>query len=140
MQQQVEGRSLLRFLENPKAPWPDRILVTHLGRWPRGKASDSKYAGCSIRDRQFTLVNNGELYDLRRDRGERTNVAAEHPDVVRRLRAEYDKWWDGVLPCLENENVIGPKANPFHELYYQQFGAADNTGNGSVKKSNRSSN
>src|SRR4051794_17107693 len=65
VRQQIEGRSLLPLLENPKAPWQNRFLVTHLGRWPHGEAANSKYAGCSIRDRQFTLVNNSELYDLR---------------------------------------------------------------------------
>jgi arylsulfatase A-like enzyme len=122
LQRQVEGRSLPSLLENPKSEWPDRMLVTHLGRWPHGEAANSKYAGCSIRDSQFTLVNNRELYDLRRDPGESKNVIREHSHVVRKLRAEYDKWWESVLPCLENENAVGPKINPYHELYYKQFG------------------
>lgn len=33
---QVEGRSLLRLLTNPKAEWPDRTLVHHVGRWGSG--------------------------------------------------------------------------------------------------------
>jgi arylsulfatase A-like enzyme len=122
---QVEGRSLLPLLKNPRSEWPDRIFITHVGRWPRGEAATSKYAGCSIRDRQFALVNNRELYDLKHDPGETKNVIAEHADVVRKLRAAYDEWWQSVLPCLENENAIGPRINPFHELYYKQFGQAD---------------
>ncbi len=122
---QVEGRSLLPLLKNPNSDWPDRILVTHLGRWPRGQAANSKYAGCSVRNRDFTLVNNRELYDLRHDPGETKNVIVKHAEVVRKLRAAYDNWWQSVLPCLENENAIGPKVNPFHELYYKQFGPVD---------------
>jgi arylsulfatase len=34
---QVEGRSLLPLLKNPAAAWPDRTLITHVGRWPHGK-------------------------------------------------------------------------------------------------------
>jgi hypothetical protein len=33
-----------------------------------------------------------------------------------------------VLPHLENENAIGPKENPFKELYRKQFGQADAPG------------
>jgi arylsulfatase len=41
---QVEGRSLVPLLENPSAPWPDRLLFTHFGRWPKGAdPNDSKF-------------------------------------------------------------------------------------------------
>jgi arylsulfatase A-like enzyme len=122
VKQQVEGRSMLPLLKNPKADWDDRVLVTHLGRWPQGQAAKSKYSGCSIRDRRYTLVNNQELYDLHRDAGESQNVIVDHPDVVEELRAAYDDWWRSVLPRLENENAVGPKENPFKELYRKQFG------------------
>ena len=45
-----------------------------------------------------------------------------HPDVVKELDAAYDKWWDSVQPQLVNENAVGPKVNPFKELYWKQFG------------------
>jgi arylsulfatase A-like enzyme len=119
---QVEGRSLLPLLKNPKAEWPDRTLVTHVGRWPRGKVETAKYTNCSIRDARFTLVNNRELYDLKADPGESQNVLTSHLDEVARLRAAYDRWWRDVLPRLENEAAVGPKINPFKELYWKQFG------------------
>jgi arylsulfatase A-like enzyme len=119
---QIEGRCLLPLLKDPKANWPDRTLVTHVGRWPRGKVETAKYSNCSIRDSRFTLVNNRELYDLKADRGESKNVLADHPEEVARLRAAYDRWWQDVLPRLENEAVVGPKINPFKELYWKQFG------------------
>jgi arylsulfatase A-like enzyme len=125
VRRQVEGRSLLPLLKNPGSDWSDRLLVTHIGRWPKGEAANSKYTGCSIRDRRYTLVNNQELYDLQRDPGEKHNIIADYPEVVKRLRAAYDDWWQSVLPQLENENVIGPKENPFKELYRKQFGRAD---------------
>jgi arylsulfatase len=122
LRDQVEGRSLLSLLKDSKAEWPDRTFVTHVGRWPRGEASRSKYLNCSIRDARFTLVNNAELYDLRADPGETTNVIAAHPDEVARLRAAYDEWWQGTLPMLENEDAVGPKVNPFKARYWAQFG------------------
>jgi arylsulfatase len=126
LKQQVEGRSMLPLLKDAAAEWPDRILVTHIGRWERGKAADSKFAGCSIRNRRFTLVNDRELYDLQKDPGEARNVIASYPDVVKQLRAAYDDWWQSVLPHLENEDAVGPQENPFKQLYREQFGAGAN--------------
>lgn len=122
LRDQVEGRSLLPLLKDPRSPWPDRTLVTHVGRWPRGGASGAKYAGCSIRDARFTLVNDAELYDLASDPGEARNVIADHPAEVARLRAAYDRWWDATLPLLSNETAVGPRINPFKARYWSQFG------------------
>ena len=114
--------SLWPVLTNAKALWPDRLLVHHVGRWAKGKAAESKYTGCSIQNSRFTLVKNSKLYDLKADPGETRNVIAEHPEVVAELRAAYDQWWAEVQPLLVNENVTGPKINPFKELYWKQFG------------------
>ena len=120
--EQVEGRSLLPLMTDPQAEWPDRFLVTHLGRWPHGRAAESKYAGCSIRDSEYSLVNNKELYDLKADPGEATNILAAQPEEAAKLRAAYDRWWNEVQPLLVNENVVGPKMNPFKAMYWAQFG------------------
>jgi arylsulfatase A-like enzyme len=122
VKKQVEGLSLWPVLKNPKAEWPDRMLVHHVGRWAKGKAAESKDAKCSIQNSCFTLVNNEELYDLKADPGETKNVMAEHPEVAAKLRAAYDRWWEQVQPLLVNEEVVGPKMNPFKELYWKQFG------------------
>jgi arylsulfatase len=66
--------------------------------------------------------NGWELYDLQADPGERTNVAARFPAVVRELAGAYDRWWTEVLPGLENENAEPPAVAPFTELYRKQFG------------------
>lgn len=39
-----------------------------------------------------TFPDDWELYDIAADRVERHNVAAQHPDVVRTLSAEWDAW------------------------------------------------
>lgn len=127
---QIEGRSLVPSLENPQAPWPERTLVTHLGRWPRGTAPEAwKYRNCAIRDARWRLVsiNGGEkpawqLFDIPNDPGEKTDVAAAHPAVVQRLAAAYDQWWLEIRPLLVNEDAPLPRLNPFKELYWQQYG------------------
>lgn len=118
----LDGRSLMPLLRNPSAPWPDRYLITHLGRWPKGKAADAKFEKCAIRNTRLTLVNNTELYDVIADPGQSKNVIGEFPTEVAELRRAYDQWWEEILPALENENATGPKINPFKELYWKQFG------------------
>ena len=124
----VEGRSLVPLLEDAEAEWPDRLLVTHVGRWERGKAAESAHRNCRIREGRWQLVNvknrpdGWELYDLTADPGEARDVAAAHPDVVARLAQAYDAWWQSVQPDLVNENLDGPKENPFRVAFRKQFG------------------
>lgn len=126
---QIEGRSLTPLLRDPGAPWPERTLVTHFGRWERGKAAQSKYLRCAIRNSHWSLVcvspdgaKQWQLFDLKHDYGQRTNVAAAHPEIVKELDLAYDAWWESILPCLENEDLDGPPENPFKTLYWRQFG------------------
>ncbi len=125
LKHQIEGQSFLSLLLDHRADWPNRTLVTHVGRWPRGEAAQAKHHNCSIRDERYSLVNNRELYDLRKDPAESQNVIGDHPKIVARLRAIYDAWWQSTLTCLENEEAVGPTINPFKELYWKQFGRAD---------------
>src|SRR5262249_35355732 len=112
---QVEGRSLVPLLRNPKAEWPERTLFTHIGRWPKGSnPNDSKYAHCSVRRPNWHLVSDAkdgkkswQLFDLRADPGEKTDVADKHADVVKELDGVYDKWWASVQPGLVNEDAEG---------------------------------
>ena len=127
---QVEGRSLVPLLADPKAAWADRTLFTHAGRWPKGaKVDDYKYAGCSVRTPRWQMVSvgkgkgkNWQLFDVKADPGEKTDVAAEHPDTVKKLDAEYDAWWASLPPYLVNEDAVPPPSNPFKDLYWKQFG------------------
>jgi len=123
----VEGRSLVPLLRNGPAAWPERPLFTHVGRWDKGQAAGSAYRQCRIRMGTWSLVNEKntatgwELYDISADPGEANDLAKRHPDVVARLAAEYDRWWQGVQPDLINENIDGPAENPFKVAYERQF-------------------
>ncbi len=131
LQKQVEGRSLVSLLSNPQADWSDRTLFTHVGRWPVGAdRSKFKYATCSVRNSRLQMVTaskgetkNWQLFDLKADPGEKTDIADKHPDVVKQLDAEYDRWWESVQPQLVNEDAVAPAENPFKTLFNQQFAA-----------------
>jgi arylsulfatase len=130
VRQQVEGRSLVPLLESPQAAWPERTLVTHVGRWPKGEAPGThKHTNCSVRSKRWHLVSvakpgekQWQLFDVQADPGEKTDVAAKHPQVLAQLDAEYDRWWISILPQLVNEDAVGPDVNPFKALYWKQFG------------------
>jgi arylsulfatase len=64
-----------------------------------------------------------QLFDLQADPGQQTDVAASHPDVVKKLSAAYDAWWDSVQPLLVNEKAPLAPENAFKTLYLKQFGA-----------------
>jgi arylsulfatase A-like enzyme len=118
----VDGRSLIPLLEDPSAPWPDRYVFVHQGRWPKGQADEAKFRNCAVRNARFRLVNNRELYDLQSDPGETTNVIDEHPEVVAGMRKAYDAWWAEARRGMVNEEAVGPKINPIKALYWRQFG------------------
>lgn len=128
--QQVEGRSLASLLKNRTSAWPERTLFTHVGRWPRFSDPDAaKFMNCSVRTPRWHLVSSRgankpawELYDVTADPGERNDLAASHAETVTQLAAAFDQWWTSVRPGMVNEKAIGPRLNPFKELYWQQFG------------------
>jgi len=125
---QAEGRNLVPLLQDASAPWADRVLFTHVGRWDRGKAADSKYAAVSARNARYHLVNatrqgeKWELFDVKADFGCTKNIADEKPEIVRELKSAIDAWWTEVTPLLVNEGAAGPKVNPFKEQFWKQFG------------------
>lgn len=127
---QVEGRSLVPLLRDPAAPWPERTLITHVGRWPANRHAEYKYAACAVREDRWHLVNpdtrgrkNWLLFDVKADPGETADIAAKHPERVRAMEGRFDAWWDSVQPMLVNEGARGPEVNPFKARYWKQFPA-----------------
>ena len=55
----------------------------------------------AVLTRRWRLVGGDELYDIKADPGQESDVAAAHPDVVSRLRAAHETWWDEVSPLLD---------------------------------------
>jgi arylsulfatase len=122
----IDGKSLLPLLKNSDAPWDERNLFFHIGRWRDGKADQSKYdkipgkTGFAVRNMRYRLVNHDELYDILSDPGETKNIYGQKPEVVQEMQDAYDKWWDEVRPYMVNEGKeIGP--NPYHEKYKEQL-------------------
>nr|MCU0750418.1 arylsulfatase [Akkermansiaceae bacterium] len=127
---QIEGRSLKPLLESPGANWPDRHLITHQGRWPKGDdPNKSKFKMAAVRNTRWAMVSEKggarpawQLFDLSKDYAQKNDIAAQHPEVVKELATVFDRWWEESLPLMVNEKAIGPKLNPFAVRYWKQFG------------------
>ncbi len=121
-QGQVEGRSLLPLLANPNAAWDDRFLYTHCGRWPTGaEPNEYQYKQFSVRNQQYRLVNDRELFDMQADPGQTKNLYSAKPEVVAEIRQAYDQWWKVTRPMMVNETAPMSPTRPFHELYHAQL-------------------
>lgn len=88
----IDGLSLRPLLEGRTAGWPDRMLFTH--RAPAQNPS-APYPG-AVRTQRFNLINGKELYEIASDPGEQHDISAQHPDVVRKLRAAYESWFEAA--------------------------------------------
>lgn len=112
---EIDGRSLRPILEQADANWPARTLFT-----ATCSRQLSPYPG-AVRTDRYRLIAKGktnELYDIVADPGEKRDIAAEHVQTVRDLRASYDRWFAAVtVPPPSPEPIpIGHAARPQVEL------------------------
>ena len=130
---QVEGRSLLPLLNGEKKTLPDdRYLFTHRARWATGTDPNThQWKNFAVRSQRWRYIGAqqprrgatvpGALYDMQKDPGQTINVAEAHPEVVKKMRAAYDKFWKETLPLMVNEKAPMSKTRPFHVWFNQQI-------------------
>ena len=69
---------------------PEHHFLLREGRWKLLRATGFGRQQPAVDGPGF------ELYDLQTDPGETTDLAAEKPQLVARLRGRYRSWWDDV--------------------------------------------
>jgi arylsulfatase A-like enzyme len=121
----LDGKSLLPLLKGEAPDWPDRTLFA---QWHRGDVPE-RYRAFAARTQRYKLVRTEqaqrsiqplektfELYDMEADPYELHNIAEANPDIVGRLRAAYDRWFDDVSSTRGYDPpriVLGaPQENP----------------------------
>ncbi len=127
---ELDGRSLLALIKNPNAPWPDRNLFFHVGRWNKRGAPGhwgtgntdpdaAKHINFAVRTKKWRLVGEA-LYDIENDPGETTDVAKQNPNTAAAMLKSFDAWWDEVRPLLVNEDAPLDVGKPFKEQFEHQ--------------------
>lgn len=103
-QVKFDGRSLAPLLRGEAVDWPDRSLVF---QWHRGDTPE-RYRSFALRSQDWKLVQplgagehwggktDFQLFDMAHDPLEMQDLAAEHPERVRELKATYDAWFNDV--------------------------------------------
>jgi arylsulfatase A-like enzyme len=116
--QPTDGADLFPFINGKKGPKPHEWLCWQNRSWlPRKKGGfgvpTPKVHNSAIRKGNWKLVRMNEkigseapppvwrLYDLRKDIGERKDIADKHEDVVKELSAHFEKWRSSMHPTLE---------------------------------------
>jgi arylsulfatase len=117
---QLHGRSMVPLLKDAKAEWADRYRVFHKGRWGKGQAEASRGKSFAVRNQRFRLVD-GKLYDMEKDPSQATDVAAQHPEIVKSMVSHYHKWYAGALPNMVNEDAPLEGRNTFKMMFWKQY-------------------
>jgi arylsulfatase A-like enzyme len=98
-----DGRSLRPLLDPAiDTEWPDRMLVTDSQR----VVAPIKWRKCAVMTKRWRLINGTELYDIKADPGQETDLAAKHPEQVAEMRAFYEKWWTELEPTFSQTTEI----------------------------------
>ncbi len=100
-----DGLSVLPLLTGRTVDWPDRTLFF---QWHRGD-EPQLHRSCAARSQKWKLVQplgsfdtkppekpEFLLFDMANDPLELKNVAADHPEVVAKMRREYEAWFADV--------------------------------------------
>ena len=80
---------------------------------------------CAVMADKWRLVHGKELYDTRTDPGQKRDLAGKHPEVMARLRNDYEKWWAELEPQTRAPGIIpigNDRENPVNLTCYDWFG------------------
>ena len=106
----IDGMSLRPLLEKGDDVYPERTLIVQC---PRGRAA-SKWKNAVVRRGPWRYTNGKELYDVRTDPRQKTNIAAKHPELVASLRADYEAFWADLPDQSDtlSRHVLGAEECP----------------------------
>lgn len=105
------GRSLTPLLQGEDdGAWSERVMVADTQRLAR----PVKWRLSAVMRGPWRLVHGTELYHLKRDPGQRRDVAGGHPALVAELRRGYEEWWELVSEQFDRDvpMAIGGSAEP----------------------------
>ncbi len=97
------GQSLTPLLNGEETSiWSERTTVCDTQRVAR----PVKWRRSAVMQGPWRLIDGRALYNLTSDPGQRSDVAARHPDRVIALRAAYERWWELVSTQFDRDAPI----------------------------------
>ncbi|MFM2131950.1 MAG: arylsulfatase [Opitutales bacterium] len=140
---QFDGKDLAELLRGRTERLPERTLYVQYGPGAGDKdASGPKKFSAAIMRGSWRLLDGERLYDVAKDRHQDKDVAAEHPEVVASLRADYERWWkendfDRTLRLFDTLSIGAPKqpsveltCADWQDLYVDNTGHVNNAAGG----------
>ena len=106
-----DGVSIETFLDPSEEPAAaDRMLVTDSQRI----RDPIKWRKTAVMSQQWRLVNGEQLFEIKKDPGQTKDVAAAHPQQVKKMKVFYDSWWDELEPTFlqTTEIYLGAREAP----------------------------
>lgn len=86
----LDGVSLRTALQGGAVP--SRTLFVHSQR----VETPVLWRQSTVMTDRWRLIDGKELYDLKADPAQKTDVAADHPSEVKKLRTAYVGWWESI--------------------------------------------
>jgi arylsulfatase A-like enzyme len=114
--QEVDGKSFVPLLKDHSQEVNERALIWHVpNKWIRQDGPGINYKS-AIREGDWKLIYNMrsgkmELYNLRSDIGETTDLASEYPERVRMLTQKLSqqlRQWDSPMPVFKATSKVVP--------------------------------
>ena len=107
----IDGESFAPLLREETSQWEDRTLIVDSQRI----LNLVKWRKSAVMDASWRLINGQELYNIDEDLGQTNDVAAQHPEVVARLRESYNKWWVSLQEQRVNQRYAYIEAGTPYE-------------------------
>ncbi|MCP4611057.1 MAG: arylsulfatase [Planctomycetes bacterium] len=106
-----DGDSIVQLLRRNDRNWPERILITDSQRIEHPE----KWRKSAVMTDKWRLINGKELYDIKADPQQKSDIADRNPQAVSKLRKAYEDWWEDVSERFDEycETILGSdKHNP----------------------------
>lgn len=116
---EFSGRSFKPYLTSPLNPEEDDRLIFFYYYNPK-KIDQRENQTCVIW-KNWRLIANTQLYDISKDKMQENDVAADYPEVVKKLQAEFDAYHASGKPLIQEpvRFIIGDPRALVQELTSQ---------------------
>lgn len=124
LQKPLDGLSLKPLMSKKKINWKEREIYSH---WS-GKIS--------VRNQQFRLDHEGNLYDMFSDPGQTKPANSKYPEIAMAMSKSVEIWKKNVLQELpKTDNRAFPIGHP--DFSFTQIPARDAKASGKIKRSSQ---